>query len=101
MKYVASVLFSSSRDDDHEPLWEERFLLVEALGEEEAISKAEEIAMKDSHTIKTKTGASVIWRFDRVERACLVEGALDDGTELFSRFLRESEVKSMLRPFND
>jgi hypothetical protein len=38
--------------------------------------------------------------FDRVERIYAIEPeSLADGTELFSRFLRDSEVASLLTPF--
>lgn len=40
------------------------------------------------------------WSFDRVERVVLVDAEIGHGTELFSRVLRDSEVMSMLQPFN-
>ncbi len=101
MKYSVSILFRSDRDDDHEPLWEERILLIDALNGEEAEAKAAEIAQQGEQTVNTAEGATVNWRFQQVERTCLIEDTIEDGVELFSRFLRESEALSMLTPFDD
>jgi hypothetical protein len=44
----------------------------------------------------------IIWTFEGVERVYAIEkDHLSSGVELFSRFLRDSEVTSMRTPFED
>jgi len=44
----------------------------------------------------------VRWSFKQVERVCEIEeGVPKNGTELFSRFFKEFEVKSLLTQFED
>ncbi len=84
------------------PLWEERIVLVDALSEEEALCKAEILGKKASHSYKASSGELVEWKFECVERIFLFEDDnIQDGAELFSRFLRDSEAKSILIPFDD
>lgn len=101
MNYAVSILFSSTRDDNSEPLWEERIILVKAIDEGDAKSKAEAIGREENHRYKASSGANVKWRFAQVERVCSIDEDIGNGTELFSRFLRESEAKSILTPFDD
>jgi len=50
---------------------------------------------------RTSSGA-VTWVFERVDRVYGIDRELlADGTEWFSRFLRDSEVTSLLTPFDD
>ena len=100
MWYSVNLLFKGSREaSDSEPLWEETIRLVEAETEADAQRKAEAIALRDETSYSTR-GDRVSWRFDRVERVCAIED-LKDGCELFSRFLRDAEVASLLTPFGD
>ena len=44
----------------------------------------------------------VSWTFETIERVYLIEDEeLHNGSEVFSRFLRDAEVKSLLTPFSD
>ncbi len=38
----------------------------------------------------------VTWKFHQVERVCFIEDNIEDGVELFSRFLRQSDAESIL-----
>jgi len=50
----------------------------------------------------TSGNNTVLWRFVKVERVVeICTDELINGTELFSRFLREKEVESLLTPFDD
>lgn len=102
MWYAASLLFKSSRSPaGAEPLWEESIRLIGADSESEARSKAERLG-RSERTSYAASGGAVTWMFDRVARVCLIDAdSLAEGTELFSRFLRNSEVESLLAPFND
>lgn len=102
MWYAASLLFKGSRSPVHaEPMWEESIRLIGAHSEDEARAKAERIGQSERASYATSHG-TVTWIFDRVERVCAIDAdALTEGTELFSRFLRDSEVASLLTPFDD
>lgn len=108
--YTANLLFKSNRipSKGANPFWEERFLLIEADSEEGArteatqIGKAAEHQYKVSGAEKGEPPSELKWSFERIERVCEIEAqTLSNGTELFSRFLRDSEVRSILTPFAD
>jgi len=104
MWYSASLLFISEHvgHPQSEPLWEERIVLVQAEGPTAAEQKARQIGKRGEHEYLNKAGCVVRWVFKQVERVHLIDSTkLEDGTELFSRFLRDSEVKSLLVPFRD
>ena len=108
--YTASVFLKG----DHlsrpqiNPLWEERILLIQASSEEEARQEAARIG-KDSEceydVVDGKAGhppGRLRWNFHAVESVVGIEGEqLVSGTEVFYRFLRDSEAISLLTPFND
>jgi hypothetical protein len=102
MWFAASLLFKSQRDDSsaEDPLWEEQIVLFEAENESKAAEKANQYGASTEHEYRNQNGQLVRWSFKQVERICKVEAAFKDGTEIFSRFLRESEVKSLLTPFD-
>src|ERR1039457_4205151 len=83
------------------PLWEEQIILIDSLTDEEAKHKAETFGKASQHSYSNADGETVNWRFVKVERACPIEPkTLVSGTELFSRFLRDGEAKSLLTGFN-
>jgi hypothetical protein len=92
---------SPNRANSH-ILWEESIVLVDAGSEEEAIHLGEQLAKESEHQYTSATGDTICWTFHQVERAYqLEEDTFRTGTELFSRFLRTSEVESLLTPFDD
>ena len=102
MYYCASVFQIAERDGKSDPssLWEEQFLLIEASTEADAHSKAEQMVKNRAPSYLNKKGESVSWKFVKIERIYPIEDtALKTGTELFSRFLRDSEARSLLTPF--
>ncbi len=83
-------------------LWEEQLILITANDEEIARRKAAEIGNARNQEYVAANGVVVKWVFDRIERVHIIEAMeLTEGTEVFSRFLRESEVKSLLTPFEN
>ncbi len=82
-------------------IWEESILLIEAGSEEEARSEGERIARSRTHTYEVEDGL-VIWSFEQIERVYAIDREeLRSGMEVFSRYLRDSEVKSLLTRFDD
>jgi len=102
--FVASLLFKSvhTPTPSDDPLWEERLILIQAATQDEANAKAAIIGAQEVHSYKTVVGDTATWMFDGVLNTYEIEGSeLSDGTELFSRFLRDTEVSSLKTPFAD
>lgn len=108
--YTVSILFRAncSSQSTNPTLWEERLLLIEAASADDAEREGTTIGKRGDHEYEVGsrcTGEAkqkLKWTFDRIERVFLVEDdRLSHGTELFSRYLRDSEVKSLLTPFED
>jgi hypothetical protein len=103
MWFAANLLFRSTHipTEAKPTIWEESVRLIQALTEAEALKEAERIGRSGSHTYEVEHGL-VIWTFEKVERVYAIEDEeLRSGSEVFSRFLRDSEVQSLLQPFDD
>jgi len=101
MWFAASIFYRGEHQQlgSERDLWEESIVLVEAIDETQAELRAEEIA-KESFAYKTTDGGEIRWVFDSIDRIYSIdEGQLRHGVELFSRFLRPSEVMSLRTPF--
>ncbi len=105
MWYSASLFFEGVHTDaqgKHENLWEESIYLIFADTQESASEKANAIGVKSQMNYAVSEKDSVNWRFIKVERIVPIDvDELKDGTELLSRFLRASEARSLLTPFED
>jgi len=103
MWFTANILMEClSSDPTAKPFWEESIILIQAADEDEARKKGEETGKKAEHEYDAISGDHIKWVFDRVADIYeLVPNKLEEGTEVFSRFLRDSEVKSLSRPFED
>jgi hypothetical protein len=100
--YAASLLFKGVHEcaSDRGPIWEESVRLIRAGSESQALQKAELLGRSKQVSYPIPGGA-LTWSFQRVERVYPIEAQLVEGTEVFSRFLRDSEVDSLLTPFED
>ena len=100
MWYAVDLLFKSVHPENHEQewLWEERIFLVEAGTEDEARQKGERLGKAEEVEYISATGDLVRWAFQQIERVCPIE-SLEDGSELFSRFLSQAEVESLTAAF--
>ena len=103
MIFSVALLFHISpvADPKVHYLWEEKIILVFSDSEETARVQGESIARKFELQYENAEGIMVVSRFDCIERVCTVSEELTNGCELFSRFLRDSEVRSLLQPFDD
>lgn len=104
MWFSAAILLRSEAADrmPMDSHWEESIVLVKAETEDDALMMATAIGQSREHSYRVEGGVQLRWLFDRVERIYLIESEdLQSGIELFSRFLRASEVKSLLTPFEE
>ena len=102
MWYAASLMFEGIHPGQvpEQSLWEESIRLFEATDEDAAKRMAESAAQKNSVTFATDKGDSVEWKFVRIERIFEIgDEPVKSGSEVFSRFLRASEVASLFTPF--
>ncbi len=100
MWYSACLLHKSKRVGTtavKEPLWEESIVLVEAKDEKDAFEKAVTMGKQREVQYVAADGYSVSWTFERVSRMCeLLADRFVHGTEVFSRFLDESQVSAIV-----
>ena len=104
MWFAASLLFKSRHPDDPETefLWEESIILVQASNEAEARTEAERIAKNAEHEYVAAAGNRVHWTFERIESIhTILDGTLENGTEVFARFLQTFQIESLSTPFKD
>jgi hypothetical protein len=104
MWFCASVMKIAERNGKRgtDSLWEEQFVLIEADGEEVAHKEAETLASRREAPYKNDKGELISWQFVKVERVYTIsEEKLRSGVEVFSRFLRHSEAKSLMTRFEE
>lgn len=102
MWYSASLFFEEMLDTDGVcALWEEQIVLISAESDQAARERAVKIGSSKEHRYTSANENVVRWKFRGVERLFPIEGeSIADGIELFSRFLRETEAKSILKAFD-
>jgi len=104
MWFSASLFFESVHNDNPAPddIWEEEIVLIQANTEDDAKSKAEEWGKNKCEEYVSVAGDRVRWVFRRISSiAKLFDDEPRHGSEVFYRFLRATEVKSLLTPFQD
>jgi hypothetical protein len=106
MWYTGNLLLKAVHVNrpEPEPVWEERIILLEAQNEAEAKSLAERLGRDAEHEYYVSRAENDLlrWTFVKVQKLFPVEDfSPRSGTELFSRFLRQREVESLLTPFED
>jgi len=102
--YAASLLFRSLRNGKfcENNLWEESIVLIDATSNEEALAFATALGKKKTITYSTADGDELTWEFFKVERIFAIDAEiLVHGVEIFVRHIRNSEVDSLLTPFDD
>ena len=104
MWFCAAIFRVAERDGERKPdsLWEEQFFLVEADDEKLAWNAAGKLASRREAPYKNDRGELISWQFVKVDRVYAIpDEKLGSGVEVFSRFLRDSEAKSLMTPFEE
>jgi hypothetical protein len=104
MWFCVSALSVSEHVNDpptQQRLWEEHLFLVDAASADEAHTKAEKIARGQECSYESANQSKVSWKFERISKVYKLDGKPTDGSEVFSRFLKESEVQSILSPMGN
>ena len=102
MWFCVCVLSVAEHDQKHPPdaLWEEQLFLVDAESEEDARMKGEQFAEAERAKYRNAAGEMIEWKVEKIESVHqIMDEELKSGTEVFSRFLRERQVQSLLEPF--
>ncbi len=103
MWFCVSALSVSEHPDGFVPseerVWEEHVFLVTANDTAGAQAKAEKLARSQECSYDAITGTKVSWKFKMISKVYELDGEPTDGTEVFSRFLKETEVRSMQTSF--
>lgn len=104
MRWYSASAFYEAR---HTPapstptLWEEKIFLVQARSNDEALRIAQEVSRENEVSYEVADGSTVGWKFSRIERVIELDFAVvASGSEVFSRFLRASEVESLSTSFD-
>jgi hypothetical protein len=94
VRYIAVIVMASSSDaPDYEPLYEECFVLIEAVSPEEAREKALALAGERGTEYRNEMGETIRWSFHRlIDVNRLLEDSLEDGAELYARHFRNYEA---------
>jgi hypothetical protein len=103
MWYAANLLYRSihSPPDSKPTIWEESVRLIQAQTEVEARQEAERLGRAAAHAYEVEDG-TVTWVFEKIERLFAIsDEQLRSGSEVFSRYLRDSEAKSLLTSFEE
>ena len=103
MWYAVSVMIKGTcptRDAD-DMLWEECIILIDAESADHAREKAESVSSAKETEYVSATGDRISWRFERVAFVYEIGEELGDATELFARFLRNSEAESLSTRFGE
>ncbi|MGW1676516.1 DUF4288 domain-containing protein [Saccharopolyspora sp. NPDC002376] len=101
--YVAVLLLEATSDAaDHQPLYEESFVLLKAESEEEAAEKATDHGKQQETSYQNENHEQITWKLKQVVEVKPVEDAtFDDGTEIYSRFFRNYQAYSSFEPLTE
>jgi len=104
MWFCAAIFKVAERDGKRrtDSLWEEQFFLLDSASEDQALKEAEKLGKRQEAPYRNEKGELISWQFVKVYRVYAIpDEELNSGTEVFSRFLRDSEAKSLMTPFEE
>jgi len=97
-KYIAVILLESSSDaSNYRPMYEESYVEITALSEDDAQKKAIELAKSREASFDNKDGDKITWKFNQlVDIAESLDDSNGDIRELYSRHFHDIDAyKSM------
>lgn len=92
MWHSVALIFRSDieRVTNIRPLLEERVVLFDAIGEQEAMKAAERHGGREVHSYKNVRGEDVSWKFVGIDKIHVLDSATADGWEVAAKFTRRS-----------
>lgn len=94
--YLVKIIFQIiCGNGKHTPQFEEQLRMISASTAREAISKANELALKEEETFHNRLQQPVQWSFIAVTDIFSFETGID-GAALFSRILEEENASSFI-----
>ncbi len=104
MWYSVSILLKGSLRSGHklEASWEEDIILCNTTSVKMAKKKAEIVGRGLECEYVTATGEYLRWKYDGILSINQLEtDNIEDSNVVFSRYLRDEEILSLKRPFED
>jgi len=102
MTFAVGILMKSQGSSRRDPLWEYSVVLVKANDAAEAERKAYDFGRHHESSYVAADGNQVRWKFNAVHKVQpVIPKEEQDITEVFSLFLRDDEVRSILEPIDD
>jgi hypothetical protein len=102
MWFGFSLLFQSEQTPSvTDPIWEESIIVLQADTLGEAKEKANLFASQREVQYQAANGDMVNWKFKEIFEVSEINNSIEpSGTEIISRFLKDSEVKSLKSKFD-
>ena len=103
--FSVGLLYESvclDQNDLRPGIWEESIRIVSANTQAQAQQRAIELAASGESTYQNQDGQTIAWKFRKISAVYeLLDDAIGDGTEVFSRTLKVEETSSLLTPHSD
>ena len=101
--FIAVILYESSSDAaSYQTLYEESFVLVFGLNENEAQTNATQLASQRATSFKNDAGKTITWSVKQVlDVAKVLDAELGDGAGLYSRHFRDYAAYRSFEPLLD
>jgi len=101
MWFSINTLYEYVVEGESDNLWEEIIEVILADSEDKAKARIEKIGHSREHSYEGGNGDDVNVKYRGIERIFFIEDQkIESGTEVFTRFLKASEVKSILEKFD-
>ena len=93
--YCARVILEAIQNDDQATLFEDRFILIQASDEADAIKRSSDVASQLGAEYQSASGRQVTWRLRRLLDVQEVLQPLGDGVEVYRQFIGRGELQQI------